>query len=665
MSEGPLEERQAALQERIQALPASSGVYLFRDVKGVVLYVGKAQSLRVRVRNYFSAAGDGRLTLKYLVPRIADVEVVATSSVKEALLLENELIKKHKPRFNVRLRDDKNYLALRLDPRENYPRFTETRKFLRDGALYFGPYTSSRSLRDTLDSLQRLFPLRTCSDSGFKSYQRRGRPCLEHAVGRCAGPCCGLIEEDAYEDLVKSATLFMRGRADDVVGDLRQRMEEAAQAERFEEASRFRDRLQAIERTVEHQSMISTQFTDRDVFAMAREGNQLEIQLLHVRMGKLLGGSSHSFRDVRIDDAEALDSFLSQYYSGDRDLPLEVLLPLEVEGREFFETAWRERAGRAVKLLVPKRGEGRRLVEMAQRNAALALTERTRRERNADELLEALKEVLRLDRIPERIECYDISHLQGALTVASRVVFVDGDPHKDGYRRYKLRETQPGDDYGAMREVLGRRLARRDTDPVPDLLLLDGGKGQLGIARALVEDLQIEGLSLASLAKERDDESPSPRVMRHGGAKRERVFLPNVKDPILLPADSPALMLLQRVRDESHRFAIRYHRELRSKAQFRSILDELPGIGPVKRRSLLRTLGSLERIRNSSAEELAAVPKISQADGQLIHRFFRAATDDTSVKNPEREPDPIQVEGGESKGGGESERKPPESGSDD
>ena len=614
-----------ALQERARVLPVEPGVYLFRDAAGVVLYVGKAQSLRARVRSYFNRGGDGRLRMEFLLPRIADLEVVVTGSAKEALLLENQLIKKHKPRFNVRLRDDKNYLGLRLDPAQKHPRFTETRRFLRDGAVYFGPYTSSKSLRRTLSSLQRIFPLRTCSDGVFKSYQRQGRPCIEHAVGRCAGPCCGLIDDAGYAELVDGAVRFMKGQAGELVRELRVRMQQAADGERFEEAGRLRDRIESIERTVERQAMVSTRFADRDVFGIAREGRRLEIEVLYVRQGKIMGGNVFSFSEVRIDDADALDSFLAQFYAGDRDLPRELLLPFPVECAGALESLWRERAGRGVRLTVPQRGEGRRLADMARHNAELALAERSRREKSAQESLEDVAELLGLPVPPSRIECYDTSHLQGSLHVASRVVLLEGEPHKNGYRRYKLHEAEPGDDYGALREVLGRRLAKLDQDPAPELLVLDGGKGQLNAVLALLRDMQIEGIPCIALAKERDEESPSRRVKRHGGAKRERIFLPGVKDPLTPLPDSPGLLLLQRIRDESHRFAIRYHRDLRARLQTRSILDELPGIGPVKRRALLRVLGSLERVRSAGVDEIAAVPKLSRADAERIARFFRAA----------------------------------------
>jgi excinuclease ABC subunit C len=619
-----------ALMERVRELPADPGVYLFRAENDDVLYVGKAQNLRSRVRSYFTRGGDGRFSMHYLVPRIRDVEVVVTRNVKEALLLENQLIKKHKPRFNVRLRDDKNYLGLRIDPREPYPRFTETRRFGTDGASYFGPYTSSRSLRQTLGALQKVYPLRTCSDGVFKSYERRGRPCLEHAVGRCAGPCCKLIGDEDYAELVSGAVRLLKGQGSDLRREIEQRMQFLAEAERFEEAGRLRDRLHAIERTVERQSMISGKLVDRDVFGVARDGRRLEIQSLHVRRGVLLGGKAHSFRDVRMEESAALESFLSQFYDADRDFPGEVLVPFELESGSLLESLWRERAGHVVRLRVPQRGERRRLLEMAERNAELALTERSRREGDASVALDEVAKLLGLEEPPERIECYDTSHLQGTLHVASRVTFQAGEPDRDGYRRYRMRDAEPGDDFGAMREVIRRRLERIDSDPAPDLILLDGGKGQLNAARALFADLGVEGVALAALAKERDDEAPSPRVKRHGGTKREKLFLPGVKDPVFPAPDALGMRLLQRVRDESHRFAIGYHRELRGKMGLRSILDELPGIGPVKRRALLRTLGSLERVKSASQEELAAVPKVTAADAALIARFF--AESDTPVK---------------------------------
>jgi excinuclease ABC subunit C len=374
--------------------------------------------------------------------------------------------------------------------------------------------------------------------------------------------------------------------------------------------------------------MVSTRFVDRDALGLAREGSEVEIQVLHVRQGKLLGGGHYGFRGVRLEETEVLASFLAQFYQEGRDLPSEVLLPLPIEGADTLEELWRERAGRAVRIRTPSRGEGRRLLEMARRNAELALAERGRRERTAEEVASELAKILALGAPVRRIECYDISHLRGSLHVGSRVVFRDGVPDKSGYRRYKLRETLPGDDYGAMREVLGRRFRRLAQEPAPDLVLLDGGKGQLNAVRAVLADLELEGIELAAIAKERDDQAASPRVLRHAGPKRERIFRPGVKDPLSPTPDSAGLLLLQRIRDESHRVAIRYHRELRRKAGLRSILDELPGIGPKKRRALLRTFGSLERVKRATEEELAQVPGISRPNARVVFGFFHSPDPD-------------------------------------
>ncbi len=610
------------LEEQVRELPTEPGVYLFKGADDRVLYVGKAQSLRARVRSYFVKGGDGRHQVHFLVPRIRDLEVVVTSSVKEALLLENQLIKKHRPRFNVRLRDDKNYLALRLDPTVPYPRFTETRRFQRDRAVYFGPYTSSGAMRETLSTLQRMFPLRTCSDAGLESYRRRGRPCIEHSIGRCVAPCCRLISDRDYRNLVDGAVLFLRGRSRELIGSLKREMDDSSAREDFEVAARLRDRIDAIERTVEQQSMVSRHFVDRDVFGLARDDTHVEVQVLYVRQGTLLGGDHHAFNNVRISDEEVLASFLFQFYSSDRELPREVLVPEAIEACGALAELWSERSGRAVRLIRPQRGERRRLLEMAGRNARLALAERMRRDRSSEETARELRQLLRLERPPRRIECYDISHLSGTLHVASRVVFLDGKPDKNAYRRYKLRESPPGDDYAAMREVLGRRLATLERDPPPDLILLDGGKGHLRAVEALLADLAIEGIPLAALAKERDGAAPNPRVLRHAGSKREKLFLLGVKDPILPDPAGAAMLFLQRLRDESHRFAIRYHRELRRKAGLRSILDEIPGVGPKKRRALLRGLGSLEAVKRASEDELRALAGISSADAVRIRRFL-------------------------------------------
>jgi excinuclease ABC subunit C len=603
------------IAERAAALPQVPGVYLFKSGRGRVLYVGKAQNLRTRVRQYVGG-GDGRVRIPRLLERAVDVDVVVTPNVKDALLLENELIKR----------------ALRLDTRERWPRITEVRRFGRDGAEYFGPYTSSISMHEALSNLRRVFPLRSCSDGTFKDYARRGRPCIEFEMKRCLGPCCDLVGEEAYAELVEGTALFLRGRSDELVDGLRARMQRAAEAERFEEAARLRDQIGAVERTVERQQIVTERPAERDVFGLARKGADVEMHALHVREGRVVGAEGYGLSSVALDDGDLMSTFLAQYYavSTGRQIPRDVLVPTPPEDASALEVWLRDRAERAVGIRVPRRGNLRELLAMATANAELGLARRLEARESVEAALQELQERLQLRARPRRIEGYDVSTLHGTLTVASRVVFEDGQPAKGHYRRYRIREAQPDDDYACLREVLRRRLARADADPLPDLLMVDGGKGQLAVIGAALADLGLE-LDTLSLAKERDSGSPGPRVRRSGGLKAERVFLPGRVDAVQLPPSSRGLLLLQRVRDESHRFAIEFQRALRSKLNFTSILEELPGIGPAKRAALLKHLGSLREVRGASEEALAAVPGIGARDATTIRRFF-----DTLADGPER-----------------------------
>ena len=622
------------LAERVGTLPASPGVYLFKNARGRVLYVGKAQSLRVRVRSYFSAGGDGRPQLPLLVARIADVDVVVTPSVKDALLLENELIKQHRPPFNVKLRDDKQYLALRLDPREPWPRLTGVRRFRDDGAEYFGPYTSSQSMREAVSNLRRFLPLRSCSDPVFRDYARRGRPCIENEMQRCLAPCVGRVDEGGYGELVRGTILFLRGRSEELADELRARMQSAAAQERFEDAGHLRDRLEAVERTVERQQIVAPKLVDRDVFGLARRGDDVEVQVLVVREGRVTGAASYALVDVQLDDGEVMSSFLGQYYgSGQgRQVPGEVLTPVAVRDDGAVEALLRERAGRRVALRAPRRGSASDLVEMAARNAELGLARRLDARESVAGAQEELRERLGLTRLPRRVECYDVSNLNGVLPVASRVVFEDGRPAKADFRRYRIRDAAGGDDFDCLREVLRRRVAKLESEPLPDLLMVDGGKGQVSVASAVLRDAGLS-LDLIGLAKERDVEGPSPRVRRSGGLKAERVFLPGRKDPVALPPRSRGLLQLQRIRDESHRFAIEYQRSLRRRVGLTSILEELPGIGPGKRRALLRELGSLRAVREASVEVLGAVSGISVRDAATVFGFFHAPAPESDAES--------------------------------
>ena len=614
------------LIERAESLPKQPGVYLFKSRRGAVLYVGKAQNLRARVRQYL-AGGDGRVSMPALMQRVVDVDVLLTPTVKDALLLENELIKQHKPVFNVRLRDDKQYLGLRIDVRAEWPRLTTVRRFRKDGAEYFGPYTSSTALREALRSLRRVFPLRSCSDAGFRDYARRGRPCIEYEMKRCVGPCCGRVEAAAYAELVEGTLLFLRGKSGDLIVDLERRMREAAGSQHFEEAAALRDRIAAVERTVEQQQIVSGKLIERDVFGLAREAGEVEVQVLHVREGRVVGAEGFGFSGVRIDDGELSGSFLGQYYGGEgeghRRVPREILTSADFDDEGALAGLLEERAGRRVAIRTPRRGDRRGIVKIAESNARLALRQRLEARDSLAATLEELQRRCSLVSLPRRIECYDVSNLQGSLAVASRVVFEDGLPVKSDYRRYRIREAAGGDDYDCLREVLRRRLARLESEPLPDLLMVDGGRGQLGVVATALKDASLS-VDALGLAKERDDTGPQPRVKRSGGLKAERVFLPGRRNPLMLYPSSNALLLLQRVRDESHRFAIEFQRKLRLKVGLRSILEELPGIGPAKRRALLRKLGSLRAVREASEEALNEVPGISRRDAATIRRFFDA-----------------------------------------
>ena len=460
---------------------------------------------------------------------------------------------------------------------------------------------------------------------------------------RCLAPCCGRVDEAAYADLVAGTAMFLRGRSTELVTALRDRMARAAEAEQFEEAARLRDRIEAVERTVERQQIVGLRRADRDVFGLARRGGDAEVHVLHVREGRVIGAQGYPLDAVPLDDGEVISSFLAQYYavSGGRPIPGEIVAPAAVDDGGALESWLSDRAASRVAVRVPQRGALRELLAMAHNNAELGLAHRLEAQESVATALVELGEQLGLPGPPRRIEGYDISTLHGTLTVGSRVVFVDGQPEKSDYRRYRIREAPPDDDYACLREVIARRLARADREPLPDLLLIDGGKGQLAVVSATLADAGLTA-NAASLAKERDEESPASRaqraegerrpsggrVRRSGGLKAERVFLPQRKDPILLPPSSRALLLLQRVRDESHRFAIEFQRKLRSKQNFASILEELPGIGPGKRRSLLSSLGSLRAVREAPIEVLASVPGVSRRDAQTIAGFFAAVAND-------------------------------------
>ncbi len=592
------------IDDRLGKIAAEPGVYLLRDKSGKVIYVGKAKSLRSRVRMYFRG-GDGRMQVPFLVGKVADVETLVTRNEKEALILENNLIKQYKPRYNIRLKDDKSYVSVKVTVEDAWPRIFVTRKILKDKNRYFGPFHSAAAVRESLDTIRKVFPLRTCTDTVFRN---RSRPCLEYQIKRCPGPCCLPVDREEYLRQLRSTMLFLEGKSDELVRNLKGRMEEASEGMRFEEAARLRDQIRALEKTAEPQEIVSHFGIDQDVFGLYREGGFIEIQVLTVSRGKLTANHAYSLDDREFPDEDVIGEVLGQYYSGGRFLPDEILVPVDLEDAEVRSTYFSELKGKRVNVLQPQRGDKLRLVEMAGENARQSFVARRDTEDKRARMIEELQRRVALRNAPKRIECFDISNFQGREIVGSMVVFDEGEPDKARYRRYKVKSIPGQDDFASLYEVLKRRYRRAlEEKSLPDLLVVDGGKGQLGVACTVLEELGIHELDVVSLAKDRVASDARGTELRHS---EERVFLPNRKNPVVLPRNSNALFLLQRVRDEAHRFAITFHRELRTRERLRSSLDEIRGIGAERRRRLLRHFGSLKRLREATPEEIAAVPGI-------------------------------------------------------
>ncbi|HYH99261.1 excinuclease ABC subunit UvrC [Hyalangium sp.] len=605
------------LQEKLDALPSEPGVYLMKDRRGQVIYVGKAINLRNRVRSYFTRTGDTRVFVSMLDSLLGDLDTVLVHNEKEALLLENELIKKHKPRFNVLLKDDKQFISLRLDKTQTFPRLEVVRKYERDGARYFGPYSSAGAIRETLRLINRYFRLRTCTDHVMDN---RKRPCLLYQIGRCPAPCVYPVPPEDYRRSVDEVVLFLEGKASELVEGLKSRMKRAAGELKFEEAARLRDHLLAIERSLERQKVATTDFKDQDVFAFFREGDRILFYVLWVRQGRLNGGQAFPFGSQEFPDEELLPSFVNMYYDHGSFVPEEVLLPLEPESLEGLESLLTERKGERVRVLVPKRGEKHELVLMAAKNAEQAFTERKRTKEETDAVLSRLQQKLNLRNFPRRMECYDISHFQGSSIVASQVAVTDGETDKSRYRRFKIKTLEKQDDFASMYEVLSRRLKRGlEENDLPDLLVIDGGKGQLASAHAAMKDLGVEKVDVVGLAKSRDQEVFDRD--QESARSPERIFVLGRKDPVVLPQNSAEIFMLTRMRDEAHRFAITYQQKDMRKSRVRSALEDIPGVGEVRRKTLLRHFGSLKRVQEATIEELAEVvgPSVAERVHAALH----------------------------------------------
>src|SRR6059058_82410 len=609
------------LEDRLRSLPTKPGVYLFRDAGGDVLYIGKAKSLRPRVRSYFQRTTDGRAQIRLLPERVADIEVIVTGSEVEALHLEQNLVKRHRPPFNVRLRDDKSFPYIAVTVADEYPRVLFTRERHRPGVWYFGPYANAKKVRETLDVLNRVFPYRPCE--GPKPGRHSGIPCLDYHIDRCLAPCVGYVSKDDYRAIIDQVIEFLSGETEPIQRQLEQRMRDAAAEERFEDAARYRNRLRSVQHLAERQAADRRSVGTIDVIGLAVEGDRAVVQVFPLRDGKMVDRYSFHLENVGGQDVTTvLESFCLEYYGGTPSVPPQIVLPRDAGDTSALEQFLTERRGAHVEVRVAERGEKRRLQALAEQNAQLALesesfqTEQKRLRRV--EALEELREALNLESLPIRIECFDISNIQSTEPVGSMVVFQDAMPKKAHYRKFAVRGLDGQDDFAAMAQVIERRFARM-SDPadaeydegfatVPNLVVIDGGKGQLSAALAAMQRFDLPRVAVISLAK---------RV--------EEVFLPGRPDPVRLDPHSPGLQLLQRIRDEAHRFAVGFHRQRRDARARESIFETLEGVGPARRRALLRHFGSAEQVLAATQEELEGVPGVPAKTARSIYAQLHKA----------------------------------------
>jgi excinuclease ABC subunit C len=578
-----------ALEAKLAHLPDQPGVYLFKDQAGEVLYVGKAARLADRVRSYFLKGSDHTPKTALLVRQIADLETMVTRSELEALILESNLVKRHRPRFNVVLRDDKQYPYLRLPIKDNFPRLSIVRRVQKDGALYYGPYTPAGALRETLKVIKKVFPLATCSIDIDGTAERA---CIEFEIKRCMAPCTGQQTREDYHRIVRHVRQFLEGHDRELVNELRGQMDAAAAREEFEEAARLRDRIFKIERTLERQRITQTASIDQDVVGIARHGASVDLQLLFVRGGLLIGRKDFFWLEsADATDEELVRSAVEQFYNKDGQPPRELLIPVDIPDAGLVASWLSEKRGETVRVLAPERGTKHQLVLLAEENAAAALADHLRNEELDRQAGDELQRVLRLEKAPRRVEGFDISNTMGNQSVASMVVWEDGRMKKSDYRRFKIATVQGANDFASMQEVVTRRYGGMTDLARPDLVLIDGGLGQLASARAALEQVGQSQLAIIGLAKAKGD-------------KDERVYLPGRKNPIVLRAHSPATHLLQRIRDEAHRFAVTFHRTLRGKTLVTSRLDQIIGVGSITRTKLLKRFGSLAHVAEASEEAL-------------------------------------------------------------
>ncbi|HVO76770.1 MAG TPA: excinuclease ABC subunit UvrC [Candidatus Bathyarchaeia archaeon] len=597
------------LKEKASRFPASPGVYLMKNRSGRVLYVGKAKDLSARIRSYLQKPDALDVKTLALVRAADSIDYIATDTEVEALVLECTLIKEHRPRYNIRLKDDKRYPYLKLTTHERFARLALVRRVEQDGAEYFGPFTDATALRRTLRTVSTIFPLRDCR--GERPGRVGGRECLNFHIGRCKAPCTGRITEDDYREIVDQVRLFLRGRGGQLSESMRERMWRLAREKRYEEAATARDQMEAFERFSERQRAVTPGGEDEDFVALAREGNLSCGVVMKIREGTILGKESFIIpAAVSERTADIFEAFFELYYHSATDIPPRIYVPSALADGPLAATWLSERSGRRVRIAVPRRGDKRSLLELAVRNASLQLATETLSTRASTPVLRELKDAIGLPATPVRIEAYDISNMQGSEAVGSMITFVNGTPLKSAYRRFRIREVRGSDDYAMIREVLSRRLARvkQGTDPSPDLVVVDGGKGQVTAVRQAMEGAEVAGIPIIGLAK-----------------KNEEIHVEGSAEPLRLPRRSPALRLLQRMRNEAHRFAVAYHRKLRSRRVQRSGLEDIRGIGAARRTSLLVEFGSLEALARASESDIAQVPGIGKGIARRIYEFLHGA----------------------------------------
>jgi excinuclease ABC subunit C len=597
--------------QQLKALPAMPGVYLFKDKEGKIIYVGKAANLNSRIRSYFGAPSKLPFKVQRLQSKTEDLEFVVTNSEQEALLLECNLIKKYSPRYNVRLKDNKTFPYLKIDINEDWPGVSVTRRVQKDGARYFGPFANAGSVRKTLRLIKKIFPYRSCSK---QIDGKDKRPCLDYYIGRCLGPCIGAVEKQEYHDVIDEVILFLHGKQEFIIRELNKRMKSAAQQLQFEKAALLRDQIKAIEEVIEGQKIATTLQGEKDIIGLAQNEKQAYVELLSIRNNKLIGRDHFTMEGVQGESpGQITTSFVKQYYSSASYIPPLILLQHPVDEAEVLsEWLGKQRGGR-VKLQVPQRGDKKKLVDTAAENAVQGLQLTQAQEMKTEVITSGLRELknkLRLPKMPRRIECYDISNIQGALAVGSMVILEKGRPKPAHYRRFRIKTVVGADDYAMIQETLRRRFKRGLTGKgtwaiTPDLVLIDGGKGQLNAALELRRELGLDAVPMASLAKE-----------------NEEVFIAGNAQPVYIAKDSPALHILQRARDEAHRFAISYHKKLRHKEGIASVLDDIPGIGPKRKKALLRKFGSIKAIKEASSEEISQTEGITPALAQKIKKYL-------------------------------------------